>query len=305
MNDAPDDAQGPRLRPEDAEAIDRLVECGFDEQRVQDERDRRVLAALRALDAYPVESSDPSLIDATLARIDAAEREQAERMRLDRRVVRRVRWADLGGIAAVMLLAVGVAWPALAGMRQAAQRAGCSNNLRAMCVGLSGYAADHRDMLPVTAGLSMLMAPRPATLDWNSYEHAGNLLLLSGNGYIQLNHLHCPACASNTPHKHFAFRMPAGDRAFRLRVVGRGALVADSNPALDMRRIGLPAAPNMASRNHAQKGQNVLFGDGSIQWLTRPEVGGDNIYLPRGVSRADLMPNLVELPLGSDDFLAH
>jgi len=116
--------------------------------------------------------------------------------------------------------------------------------------------------------------------------------------------MQCPACASGTPHKHFAFRMPASDRPFRLQVVARGALVADANPALELRRAGKPAASNMASWNHAQSGQNVLFGDGAILWLNSPEVDGDNLFLPRGVHRADLLPNVVQLPQGSDAFLA-
>jgi hypothetical protein len=33
-------------------------------------------------------------------------------------------------------------------------------------------------------------------------------------------------------------------------------------------------------------------------------VDGDNLFLPRGVHRADLLPNVVQLPQGSDAFLA-
>jgi hypothetical protein len=98
--------------------------------------------------------------------------------------------------------------------------------------------------------------------------------------------------------------MPARARPFPLTVVARGALVADANPALELRRAGKPAASNMASWNHAQSGQNVLFGDGAILWLNSPEVDGDNLFLPRGVHRADLLPNVVQLPQGSDAFLA-
>jgi hypothetical protein len=259
---------------------------------------------LRALDAYPVEASDPSLVDATLARIDAAEREQAARMRLDRAPRRRTAWADLGGIAAVILIAAGVAWPMLGRMRASALQSSCANNLRAMGAGLSTYANDHRDFLPVTAGLSSLLSPNPSTLDWNTYEHSGNLVAMANKGYCSMSAMQCPACASGTPHKHFAFRMPASDRPFRLKVVARGALVADANPALELRRAGKPAAANMASWNHAQSGQNVLFGDGAILWLNSPEVDGDNLFLPRGVHRADLLPNVVQLPQGSDAFLA-
>jgi hypothetical protein len=298
---------GPSLSAADQAALDRLIDRAFEAQAGEGEdaaREQAVLEVLRALDAYPVEASDPSLVDATLARIDAAEREQAARLRLDRAPRRRTAWADLGGIAAVILIAAGVAWPMLGRMRASALQSSCANNLRAMGAGLSTYANDHRDFLPVTAGLSSLLSPNPSTLDWNTYEHSGNLVAMANKGYCSMSAMQCPACASGTPHKHFAFRMPASDRPFRLKVVARGALVADANPALELRRAGKPAGSNMASWNHAQSGQNVLFGDGAILWLNSPEVDGDNLFLPRGVHRADLLPNVVQLPQGSDAFLA-
>jgi hypothetical protein len=127
-------------------------------------------------------------------------------------------------------------------MRASALQSSCANNLRAMGAGLSTYANDHRDFLPVTAGLSSLLSPNPSTLDWNTYEHSGNLVAMANKGYCSMSAMQCPACASGTPHKHFAFRMPASDRPFRLKVVARGALVADANPALELRRAGKPAA---------------------------------------------------------------
>lgn len=308
MNDPREQPERDPLSPADAEALDRLVERGFEPARGEEAgaaREREILDVLRRLDLYPLEASDPSLVDATLARIDAADREQAERLRIDRAPARRVRWADLGAIAAVLLLVTGVAWPSLTRMRATALQAACANNMRAMGAGLSQYAQDHRDFLPMAAGLAGVSPQQPVMNDWNTYEHGGNLVALAKQGYCGLQQVTCPACASGVPHKHFAFRLPAADRAFRLTIIARGALVADANPVIEMRRLGRPVGPTMASWNHAQTGQNVLFGDGALLWMTGPEVDGDNIYLPRGVHRADLMPNLVELPMGNDAFLAH
>jgi hypothetical protein len=304
MNEPIEHPEEPRLRPEDAEAIDRLMACGFDERHLTDDRDRRVLAVLRALDSYPLESSDPSLIDATLARIDAAEREQAERMRVDRAPRRGPRWADIGGIAAVALLALGVTWPALAHMRQQAMRTRCAGNLREMSAGLVAYANDHRDALPMSASLAARGAPRPLMLEWSTYDHGANLLALPRAGYCASHHVHCPACASAMSSRGFAMQVPWADRPFRLTIVGRGPLVADANPAIELRRAGRAVGARMTSWNHDQSGQNVLFGDGSVGWMVIPVIQGDNIFLPRGVDRADHMPNLVELPLQRDAFLA-
>lgn len=305
MNEPLDHREGPVLRPEDAASIDRLVECGFDEARVDDERDRRVLAVLRVLDAYPVDASDPSLIDATLARIDAAEREQAERMRLERGPRRKARWADMGGLAAVALLALGVAWPALGYMRQNAMRTRCASNLRELSAGLVTYAADHRDALPMSAGMAARNAPRPTMLEWTTYDHGGNLLVLPLQGYCSAQHVHCPACAEQAGMRAFAYQVPWADRPFRMAVVGRGPLVADSNPALDLRRLGRPVGQRLSSWNHSQSGQNVMFGDGAVIWMITPVLNGDNIFLPRGAERPEQISNMVELPLAGDIFLAH
>jgi hypothetical protein len=263
-----------------------------------------VLAVLRVLDAYPVEASDPSLIDATLARIDAVEREQAERMRLDRAPRRKTRWADIGGVAAVGLLALGVAWPALGYMRQNAMRTRCAGNLRELSAGLVTYAVDHRDALPMSAGMAARQAPRPMMLEWTTYDHGGNLLVLPRQGYCGAQHVHCPACAEKVGMRAFAYQVPWSDRQFRLTIVGRGPLVADSNPALEMRRLGRPVGQRMSSWNHSQSGQNVMFGDGSVTWMISPTIQGDNIFLPRGVDRADQISNMVELPSARDIFLA-
>jgi hypothetical protein len=304
MNEPIEHPEEPKLRPEDAEAIDRLMACGFDETRVTDERDRRVLAVLRVLDSYPVDSSDPSLIDATLARIDAAEREQAERMRLDRAPRRKARWADLGGVAAVALLALGFAWPALGYMRQSAMRSRCAGNQRELHAGLATYTVDHRDALPMSAGMLARQAPRPAMLDWTTYDHGGTLLVLPRQGYCGAHHVHCPACAEKAGMRAFAYQVPWADRPFRLAIVGGAPLVADANPALEMRRLGRPVGQRLSSWNHSQSGQNVMFGDGAVIWMISPGIQGDNIFLPRGADRAEHISNMVELPFGRDIFLA-
>jgi len=309
MSASPDELRGPKLSAEDQAALDRLVDNGFQASAHNADdaaRDQAMLQLLRHLDHYPIEDSDESLIDATLARIDLAEREQKEKMRLERAPIRSIRWSDLGGIAAVILLTAGVAWPAFTRMRATSLKASCANNMRAMGGGLSAYANDNHNHLPMTAGLNGLLATNPSRApDWNTYEHGGNLVALANCGYCPMGSVQCPACSSGMPHKHFAFRMPASDRSFRLTIVARGALVADSNPILEMHRTGRVAPPSMASANHNETGQNVLFGDGALLWLSRPEVNGDNIYLPRGVTQGDLLPNLVQLPSGDDAFLAH
>src|SRR5204863_9994414 len=94
---------------------------------------------------YPVEDCEPALIDATLARIDRYEDQQAARLNFDVQQDqpkglfggrgRRIRMPDFITVAAVILIAVGVGWPVLNNVRQKSMEMACSNNMRQV-----GYA---------------------------------------------------------------------------------------------------------------------------------------------------------------------
>ena len=291
------------LSSADREALDRLMERGW-EPDPGDEREQAVLEAVRRLDAMSVPESDASLVDATLARVAAAERDRDRRMHVDARPVRMRRWSDVAGVAAAMLLTVGVAWPVIGHVRATAMQQGCANNLRGLATGLISYAQDHRGRLPLTPGAASMLEGRTASPDWHTYDHMGNMVALVRMGFCSARHLHCPACAQSTPHRHFAFRMPAADRPFTLTMVGSGPLLSDAKPAIEARRTGVPVGPGCVSPNHGLRGQNVLFGDGSLLWMTVPEVGGDNIFLIQGVSRPEMLPMRIQLPVGGDVLLA-
>jgi hypothetical protein len=303
MSGDPVQPEPPRLSQADADALDRLVERGWQAD-VSDERERAVMEAVRQLDALDAPESDPSLVDATLARVAAEERRRARAMRIDGGRVQTRRLADIAGVAAVLLLTVGVAWPMIGRMRATALEAGCANNLRALGGALVDYARDHRDRLPMAPGTAALLEPRPGAADWHTYDHMGNLVAMVQSGYGSDRHLQCPSCAEGRPHRHFAFRMPSHDRPFTLTVMASGPLLSDANPVIELRRAGARIGPGCVSRNHGQRGQNVLFGDGSVLWLGLPEVGGDHIFLPQGVSRPEALPTRVQLPAGSDILLA-
>lgn len=303
MNGDPMQPDSRRLSQADADALDRLVERGWQPD-PSDEREQAVLDAVRKLDALETPESDRSLVDATLARVAAEERRRERAMQIEGGGVRTRRWADLAGVAAALLLTVGVAWPVIGRMRATAMEAGCANNLRALGGGLVDYARDHRDRLPMAPGTAALLGARAAMADWHTYDHMGNLVAMVQSGYGSDRHLQCPSCAEGRPHRHFAFRMPSNDRPFTLTVVSTGPLLSDANPVIELRRAGVPIGPGCVSRNHGQRGQNVLFGDGSVLWLGLPEVGGDHIFLPQGVAEPKAMPSRVELPVGNDILLA-
>jgi hypothetical protein len=120
-----------RLRPEDQRLLDELLESGFDPdvlERMEPEareRGERLIHLLGLLHDYPVEDGDDTLVHATLARIDRFERDRVDRMRIEadgetgssaRR--HRFRLPDLVSAAAILLIAIGLLWPAIDYYRQ-------------------------------------------------------------------------------------------------------------------------------------------------------------------------------------------
>jgi hypothetical protein len=139
-----------RLRPEDERLLDELLESGFDPgvlERMEPEareRGERLIHMLGLLHDYPVEDGDDTLVHATLARIDRFERDRVDRMRIEedgdagssaRR--HRFRLPDLVSAAAILLIAIGLLWPAIDYYRQPT----VDHQVRAD--GMTGESGDH------------------------------------------------------------------------------------------------------------------------------------------------------------------
>ncbi len=108
----------PTLHPDDAAALDRLVEAGFDPAAVDAATDRRlaqVQAVLRRLEALPVEEPGADLTERTLGRIQRAIDEQEEALRVG--PGEHTWWSStirkVGTVAAVMALGFAALWPAI------------------------------------------------------------------------------------------------------------------------------------------------------------------------------------------------
>ena len=130
----------PPLSAPDQAAVDLLVEHGFDLERAQraNPAEAARLAAAHAfftaLERYPVEPPDASLIDATLARVDRAEEERASRMSVAATTagraaprVGRGRWTDFIAAACAAVLLVSIGLPLLHQFRVRGAIAACSS----------------------------------------------------------------------------------------------------------------------------------------------------------------------------------
>jgi hypothetical protein len=204
------------------------------------------------------------------------------------------RWsmADLVVAAGVFLAATLLFWPAMNQSRFAARVAGCQDNLRQLGVALANYSACYPKQLPA------------ASIGGN-LNHAGvYAVILRDSGYLpQTRVLICPGEAVVVRTRDFRIPTPRelveaqGQRAAALcKAMGgsygyslgfvvdgkyqpprdwgraRQALMADA-PAGDAR--------HRSSLNHEGFGQNVLYEDWHVEWLTTCRARGctDHIFV--------------------------
>jgi hypothetical protein len=323
----------PQLSPEDAQLVDRLLGRIDDAAVAPDAplsemidalpdaerpRARALCELLGQLDRYPVGQEvgervgagtheagaaasleDDALIDATLARIDRLDRDFASlpltEMR-ERHRSFRFRVPDVVGLAAAILLAVGVLMPVTHRVRMASIDAQCSQNLRSIGLASSTYALDHDGWLPMAAGLG----------PWDSFSSARNFSLLGDLGYCEHGHLGCPGHGHASEHRGYAYRALDNKNRARIALGPHSGLAADRSIVSDYARSGLSVA-NLAlpSANHGHRGQFLLLGTLDVRFIADPVIrndrgGMDNIYLIMSAPGAeDLKPG--QKTLSPDD----
>ena len=275
------------------------------------------LARLLTSGAAFDEGARRRLVARTLGTIERAAEAEAERMNLAARLAARgagrlpsISIRDVVSVAAVLLIASSVVWPVLSHMREESRRAACNSNLGATSHGLASYALDYQSAMPMVAGFG---GGRPwwnvgaAPLESNS----ANLYALSREGYVSLASLACPG-------NERAPTVPSGPEQRDWRTIeevsysyqivplssplhwgdSHGVVMTDRSPVILRAVRGEPIDPWANSPNHDGRGQHVVLADGSVGWLSTPEIGvgadrwrasgsatGDNIWLPRQVER--------------------
>lgn len=320
----------------DADAIELLVAHGWDARKVPSavraraERQAQLLSLLDTTETS-ADASD-GLVTATLRRIERESAAQSRRMHIHEPAAaqrRSLRLTDIGAIAALLLVAVSVAWPALSTVRQRAQQTACFGNLGAIGQAVAAYGNQNRSALP------MATASLAGTTWWNvgrpAQSNSANLFTLARNGYTAPQQL---ACCANAAAKECRFsgecrdwqsleqvsysyqNLFAKERPSLDSPGERFVVLADRNPAvLRAFRGERVIYVNENSPNHRGRGQNVLYSDGHSEWTEQPVIGGDNIWLPRSIE--DLIARAsrgarptqtdpltgIEVPAKSDTFL--
>ena len=318
---AASEATGPRLSDADARLLDRLVDARFELTAMVDlsaddrVRAARLLGQLDLLDAYPEEGhlKDDALLDATLARIDREAAARASRMRIDpERAVsigRRLRLPDLVAVASIAILAAVVLVPLINWRNARALDLRCDNNMRLIAEGIEGYTQSFQGTMPMAVATASIL---PDVGSWLGYRNADNLTPLKAGAYCSEGCLCCPG--DHDPSGCYAYQVVLGERRPQWQHGPRVAVVGDRNPLVDLKRNGETiASVALNSASHGGRGQNLLFSDGSISFVSSPYLplpesangpgnAVDNIWLPFG-NRPDA---LTQRPgEGVDAFLLH
>ena len=278
------------LSAEDCRVLDTLAEGGFDasllESLSEGDRDRgkAIVSLLGTLDQYPVEDASPELIDATLARIQREEDERPRRMKIETHLEERRERAELGGrrwrfpdlfaTAAIVLIAVAVMWPITNTVRQHRMIDLDSANLGENGQAMALYANAHKGASPMQATASVL----PDPFDWMNRDQGTytetvkqQLTPYASNQ----NDFHRPESTSTDHQYSYQYWQPGDTLLLEGRVVAANANPLSGNTG----RITASDALQNADC-HGGRGQNVLFGDGSVEWLETSEIDGDRLWDP-------------------------
>lgn len=292
------------LCPADEDALEAWVMSGGRMSSVPGalrERARKHEALAQLVRTTPVAAEGRSadeLIADTLRHIDSAESIERDRMQIGSG--RRLRLTDILSVAAVVLLAVSVAFPVFGNLRDGSRRAICDANLGRVASALGIYAGANDDSLPMmTAGFGG--RPWIRVGEDPKESNSANLYVLVRNQYSNLADLACPG-NPNAPtletrrdardwqrleEVSYSYQVQDGRRVKRMWDAPMAVpAVADRSPVILRIVRHEPIQPEANSPNHGSRGEHIIWTDGSVTWNTSPVLkSGDNIWLPRSIEK--------------------
>jgi hypothetical protein len=199
-------------------------------------------------------------------------------------------WRDVTVGVAVLLLASLLIFPAIAGSRFRAQLLACQDNLREIGVAMTGYSETHDKFfpqIPTKGNLAAAGIYAPTLLKDHYLSEARRLICpsspLADRGEFQLPSFSQLWTATAQEMKRLRTLM-GGSYGYSLGYVSHGlyqhtqnlrrshfALVADA-PSVEQ--------PGYQSVDHGGRGQNVLFEDGRVAFVTSTKIseGGDDFF---------------------------
>ena len=276
----------PRLSKRDAEILDTIAEGGFDPARIEElqgedrARAEAIMELLENLEQYPVDDASEDLVAATLARINRAEEERADRMQVGgpesaggQLSGRRWRFPDLFATAAMILLAVGVIWPIANTVQSQRMVSLDASNLSENHRAITTYANANSGRSPMEEVASLL----PDPFEWlgkDSGSHNDAIRTQLGD-HASVDDFHRP---EGDPIEH-AYSFQLWNDGDDLLVADR-PIVGNTNPLPGMGVRILMAEADLPSGSHGDMGQNILYGDGTVELHPQSIIDGDLIWAP-------------------------
>ncbi len=313
------------LSPDDAVLLDAVIDQragrvpGHDASLNAAAPDRagKLHGVLALLDQCPADDPPGDLTDRTLAAVNEAR----QRLRFAQQiqalagpgpayVTQGFQWRELVAVAAVLLIGLSLALPALDRNRQNTRQLACAANLASAGLAFGNYAADNNAAMPrgkTAPGTSWInVGVRPADPNQPVQSNSAHLYILIRRHYLSPSTLACPE-NPNVPRamtadmldwpnaKAVSYSYQNQYTAYVTRLDGstRVAVLADKNPLFVIQfnnKLAYDAKldPNTPSHQHPQGGQNILISDASVQWTTNPTLqldpgaDRDNIWTAQG-----------------------
>ncbi len=235
--------------------------CELDAARTQ-----CVRACIQLLDHDAVEGPAPTLVAATMARLEQLRQreqfaEQVNALAGDGEVLvgRALNWRQITAIAAMVMIAVSVMWPVLTRARVDAQRMASANNLAMAGHGFGLYAADHNDVMPkrdVAPGADWWRIGTQPNQTGQVRSNSAHLFVLIRQKYVDPVALSCPSnpdanrgldvdgCDWPDPQSvSFSYQNQFGPMTLRLSRQPQLAVLANRNPMFQIRVMSPDAGP--------------------------------------------------------------
>lgn len=328
------DLEGPivlaQLCQEDAVALDNLLEAKRQGSgaKLANGRTAKVDSLLSLINQYGQEdksnnrADENDLTTRTLQYIHSAQKRQqfAQSAYTSSGKGFKLPWREMATIAAIVLIGTSLLFPVLDSTRAQSIRQACMANLAAVGRSIASYASDHQNQMP------HYKSAKQGSTWWDTgdlaHSNSAQLYKMVKDGYATAGQLSCPGNEyapklgtltrqNNDWPNHqavsYSYQNQFTNNPIRLASASKMAILADKNPLI-LKRMGemmldMHLPHDLASPNHADRGQNILKVNGSVTWAHSPTImdntGQDNIWLMHGVSSY----NGTESPIGHDSFL--
>jgi anti-sigma-K factor RskA len=280
----------------------------------------KVQASIGPLDEWTVESCPDRLVESTVSYVtQAVQNSQAklgellafEKSRTPAR--RSTLWINIGrrlAMAAAFMIVGTVALKTMQYMRYYSWRTQCQAQLAGIGNGISNYSADYNGRLPAVAISSGSPWWKVGDQGQDNVSNTRRIWLLVKGGYVGPNEFLCPGAKTgqlepitdkqakelfdfpNRKYIPYSLRLIC-EKSPSVSSLGRKLIISDMNPLFENlptdfgRPLELKLDEKLLkvnSNNHQRKGQNLLFSDGSVQYVNTRRVGvnDDDIFTLRG-----------------------